>query len=187
MKLRIRLLIPLLALAGAACDDPFGPRAWLALPDSAVLYSASRPELLGLPAAYDFVSQREVVIENPTATDAWDFVVTESDGAFRFMPAGELPGVTSRAAIAPVQAATLEEVERAPGGDEFVQESVPLTPGEIYVVRSRTASCGGLGSGVFYAKFQVVAVDAAEGTVRIAAIRNPYCNDRDLVPPEIDD
>lgn len=182
--MRIRLIIPLLAATLAACDDPFGPARWVAVPDTVVLYSASRPELLGLPSAYDFVNQGRFVIESLQATGGWDFVVTESGGEFLFVPASALPGLTSRAAIAPANAPTLEEIARAPTSEEFSTEPVPLIPGELYIVRTRTASCGGFGSGVFYGKFKVIDVDPATGRARIAAIRNPYCNNRDLIPED---
>lgn len=181
MTVRSRFLFPLLFAATAACDDPFGPNAWIAIPDTVVLYSASRPELLGLPSAFDVTTRSRIVIETPTASGGWDFLLVEQEGGFWFVPIGNLPGNDSRAAIAPAAAPTLDEIARAPESGSFSDEPVRLQVGDLLIMRSRTAVCG-FSAGVRYGKAEVVAIDPVEGTLSIAAITNPYCNDRDLIP-----
>jgi len=169
----------------AACGDNFGPQFWDPTPDSTVIYSLSRPEYLGMPSAYDIVSLRRVVIEVAGETGNWDFALGEDAGSFKLYPSGTFPGITSRAAIATTTAATLEELTRAPGDTAaYSREPVAINVGTVYAVRSRTASCSGFGSGTHYGKFQVLSIDAAAGMVQLAAVRNPYCNNRDLIPPE---
>jgi len=54
-----------------------------------------------------------------------------------------------------------------------------------YVIRSRREACGAFGgTGVRYAKMKALALDAMAGSFRFEVVRNPYCNDRRLIPPE---
>jgi hypothetical protein len=179
-------LMPLAALLSfAACDDGFGPQTWDATPDTTVLYSLSRPELIGRPSAYDFTTLVRLSVESTGATGNWDAVLAEEGNTFVFVPSGNFPGIVSRAGIGTTTHTTLESLTRAPGDTAAYSRSpVPLREGAVYVVRSRIAACLGFGSGTYYAKFQVISIDAAAGTVRFAAVRNPYCNNRDLIPEE---
>ena len=63
-------------------------------------------------------------------------------------------------------------------------EPVPLVAGDVYIVRSRRASCGGVSSGYRYAKLRPVEINVAAGTYTFEIVRNPYCDDRSFVPPE---
>jgi hypothetical protein len=185
MERMSRYLLLSAGLALAACGDGLGPGAWDDRPDTTMIYSASRPEYLGRPSAYDFVGLRRVAIEGSTETGAWDVMLLDANGSLALLPAGALPGITSRAGIARVQATTLAEVREAPRDTAaFVTTGTVLEPGAIYVVRSRREICFGFGSGVRYAKIQVVALDPAAGTFRFAVVRNPICNNRSLVPPD---
>jgi hypothetical protein len=79
--------------------------------------------------------------------------------------------------------ATLDDVTNAPGDTAFYRrEAVAVVPGGVYAVRTRTTSCYPYGSGVMYGKFEVLSVDEVLGAVQLAAVRNPYCNNRSLVP-----
>jgi hypothetical protein len=180
-----RAVLPLVLFAAAACDDGLGPQFWDPTPDTTAVYSLSRPELIGQPSAYDFVSLRRVVIEAAGETGNWDVALGEEGGVFKLYPSGSLPGISSRAGIATTTSATLEGLERAPG-DTAAYSRVPITAqiGTVYAVRSRTASCVGFGSGTYYGKFMILSIDPAVGSALIAAVRNPYCNDRSLIPPE---
>jgi hypothetical protein len=169
----------------SACGDGLGPQFWDPTPDTTVIYSVSRPELIGRPSAYDFVSLRRVVIETAGETGQWDMALGEDGSTFKLYPSGSFNGISSRAGIATTTEASLEALARAPG-DSSAYSRTPITiqVGTVYAIRSRTASCSGFGSGTYYGKFQVISVDAAAGAARIAAVRNPYCNNRDLIPPE---
>lgn len=182
---RITLLAtPLLAMSFAACDDGFGPVAWDATPDTIVLHSLARPELIGQPAAYDAVQLRTVIVERPGEADQWDVAVTEEGDALQLLPAGALDGLTVDPGIHVVPNATLADVERATGDrDAYVEtEPVPLETGDVYVVRSRIYSraCRR------YTKLELVEHDAAAGTATLAVVTNPNCSDRSFIPPDED-
>lgn len=177
------VLVPAFVLS--ACGDDFGPGTWSARPDTTVIYSASRPELLLMPAAFDVVNLARIIIENPTATGTWDFALVEQDGQFLMAPAAALTRDDSRAGIALSSATALVDVEEAPGDTaSFSRALVPVEIGRVYIVRSRRESCFTFGVGVRYAKLKALEVDPAAGTFRFEVVRNPNCNDRALVPPE---
>ena len=195
---RLKRLIPLAVLIVAACDDPFGPAVWDATPDTLTLFSASRPEYIGLVSAVDIANIPVVValpIEAPGLTGNWDFVLTDSNGGLALVPASAFAGLESRARIGVLPDRTLEEVTQAPRDSTasawpplsapYSVEAVPLVAGDVYIVRSRRASCGGgLSSGYRYAKLRPVEINVAAGTYRFEIVRNPYCDNRSFVPPE---
>jgi hypothetical protein len=180
-----KLLILTAALLPAACGDPFGPRHWSDAPATAVLHSATRAELVGLPSAFDFIELRALPIEAPGVTGLWDVMLIDHEGALAFVPAGWLDGLESiRSAIAPVPAQTLEEVTVAPRDTSaWHRVPVPIVPGTVYVIRTRRGICGFGTTGVRYAKVLPIDIDAALGRVTFEFVRNPYCDDRALVPP----
>lgn len=184
-----RYFAPLLLAAPlllGACEDPFAAQPWDATPDTLTLYSASRAEYTGLRSALDLWNIATVPIEVQGATGQWDFLLTEEGGQLVLISANVVPNLESRAAIATTDATTLEELTRASGeSEDYVRTAVPLRLGAIYVARSRRLSCGFV-SGSRYGKMKVTALDAARGIVELAVVRNPYCDDRDLVPPEED-
>ena len=180
------LALPLLAapLLLGACDDPFAAQPWDESPDTLTLYSGARSEYTGMRSALDLWNVTTVPIEVQGATGQWDFLLTEEGGRLAFVSASVVPNLDSRAGIATTDATTLEELRRAPGESAaYVQTAVPLVEGAIYVARSRRLSCGFV-TGSRYGKFKVTSLDAARGIVEIAVVRNPYCDDRDLFPPE---
>jgi hypothetical protein len=184
---RLRLAaLGLALLFGSACDDGFGPRVWADTPDTLTIYSITRPELLGRASGVDLVSLRLVVLEAALETGSWDFALAEQDGEFVILPQSVVPGLESRAGIAPVSETTLDQVLEAPAeADLFQQEALEIEIGQVYVLRSRRTSCE-LGSGVYYGKMKALALDEASGTFKLEIVRNPYCNDRSLIPPEDD-
>lgn len=187
MRLHRGVLIIALAISATACGNDFGPGSWLAIPDTTVLYSASRAEYLRRPSAYDLVTLSRVAIEGSAASGAWDVALLEEGSQFVLVPEGSLLGTSSRAGIATTSAATLEEVRRAPNDTAaFVRAPVALQTGTVYIIRSRRAQCSFFGTGVFYAKIRALELDPAAGTFQFEIVRNPNCNDRDLIPPDDD-
>lgn len=186
--MRAAALLALLPLA--ACDDPFGPRGWDATADTAQIWSASRTELIGFPSAWDFTTDptRPVMVEAPGATQSWDVVLIDYNGALALAPASFFTGQGTRAAIAVRPSTTLESITRAPRDTASYQRSpVPLRVGDVYIIRTRIQVCeNGIGTGTRYAKIAPVSIDPEAGTLRFALVRNPYCDDRDLVPPDED-
>jgi len=179
------LLVLGAAVLAAGCDDDFGPQLWDDTPTEAVIFSAARPGLIGLPAAYDVVLLRSVRVEDPGATTNWDFVLGEENGELVFLPAGLFPGIASRAGIAPLPEADFETLEEAPRDTSaFTARPVDVVEGRVYAIRTRRAQCPSFAVGVMYAKMLVREVDAARGTVELSIVRNPFCDLRALVPPE---
>jgi hypothetical protein len=175
----LSVLIPL-----AACGDDFGPGDWSAIPDTTVIYSASRPELIRQPSAFDIVNLQRVAIEGGGATGNWDMALIE-DGGFQLAPETSITGSGSRSGIAPVSETNLADVVEAPGDTAaYLREPVAIRDGAIYVVRSRRVGCFTGGTGVYYAKLQAIAVDPVAGTFEFAVVRNPNCNNRALIPPQ---
>jgi hypothetical protein len=179
-------MIPLAAVMLTACSDPWGPQPWSANPIDITLYSASRPEYVGLVSALDLASEpvMAVSIEAPGATGQWDMVLVEQNGVLSLAPAGWFEGLTSRAAIATVQDRAFIDVTEAPRDTAaYSQAPVQLRTDVIYVLRSRRGQCG-FTTGHRYAKMQPIELDQARGIYRFAVVRNPYCDDRALVPPQ---
>ncbi len=176
-------LAPLVALV--ACGNGLGPATWNATPDTVVIYSLARPELIGQPSAYDFISNRRVVVEGQGQTGAWDAALSEQAGSFVLLPAGYFPGITSRAGIAETTSTSLDDLTRAPGDSAaYKQLPVTLRVGAVYAVRTRRDLCSDLvTTGSRYGKFQIVAIDASLGAITMASVSNPYCNNLSLVPP----
>jgi hypothetical protein len=176
-----------LALALAGCDDGFGPGDWTADAETLVLFSAQRPENLGLPGALDVSAVRTVRIESPGETGLggylnWDFALVEADGQFALAPVG-LFGTDDRASALAVPGTTFQELRRAPDPGDFPEARVtPLQTGVVYAVRTRRVNCG-LSMGVRYGKLQLLDTDPAQGSIRVLVQRNPFCNDRAVEPP----
>lgn len=182
---RTKWTLLLAVLPAAACGDDFGPQTWDATPDTTLLYSISRPEHIGRPSAYDFTTLSRLSLEATGSTGNWDAALAEENAGFVLVPAGNFPGITSRAAIGETNFTDLEQLTRAPGDTaDYSRLPVALRAGAVYVVRSRIAPCIGFGSGTYYGKFKVVSMDAVAGTVRLAVVRNPYCNNRALIPED---
>lgn len=186
---RLRFFVSIFALLLAACDDGLGPLPWAAIPDTLTIFSVSREELLGRPSALDISSQivRTVVVESAAEAGTWDIALAELDGEFVMLPASVIPGLDQRVGIATMTETTLPDVREAPGDTAryATRRPVPIEIGTVYVIRSRREACGAFGgTGVRYAKMKALALDAMAGSFRFEVVRNPYCNDRRLIPPE---
>ena len=180
-----RLLFACLPLL-AACDDGLGPSFWSDLPDTLVIHSASRVEYVGLVSAVDITADpvTPLPLEVPGLTNNWDFVLLDQGGSLVLAPSTVVPGATSRARIATILNQTLESITEAPRDTAlFSAAPVQLRPDAVYIIRSRRSSCG-FSTGVRYAKLKPVEINVPRGTLRFAVVRNPYCDDRALVPPE---
>jgi hypothetical protein len=181
-----KLTIPTLVLAAAmaACDDGFGPAFWSDAPIEAVLYSSSRVEYVGQPSVFDFIELQRIPVELPGATGNWDVALVDTPDGLALAPASAVTGLASHAAIAVMPGDSLRDVIEAPRDTAaYVQAPTVLELNTVYVVRTRRASCGFGTSGVRYAKLEALEIDDELGVLRFRYARNPYCNDRALVPP----
>jgi hypothetical protein len=179
-----RLLPALAVLALAACNEEpdFGFGDWEVAYDTVTLYSADRPDLQGLPAAYDILATRTLRIEDSGATGNWDFVLTGGvEGPLTLTPLGAFFDVGNNAGLATLPGEDFETLESAPSGNAayVTDASIPLATGNVYVVRSRQS-----GNCMSFAKLEPLEIDQAEGTLTFQLSANPNCNDTDLVPPE---
>ena len=183
-KLARLLLIGLLALTTVACRDDLGLDDWSDRPDTTVIYSLSRPELLGQPSAYDFVNHVPMRVESPTAPNNWDVAARDEANQLALVPASGFVGQNSRAGLAAISGTTFEELDEAPA-DSAAFSSAPMvvTPGQVFAVRTRRAPCA-FSNSVRYGKVRIIEVNQAEGFIRFESVVNPFCNDRSLVPPE---
>lgn len=185
---RLKQFLPLVVLVFAACEDPFGPSIWDDTPQEILIYSASRAEYIGLASAVDIATPQAVIalpIEAPGLTGNWDFALIDHEGGLALVAAGAFEGLESRARIGvDTTMRTFEEVTEAMRDTaQYTVDPVPVELGNVYVVRSRRASCG-VSSGYRYAKLRPTAINVAAGTLEFEIVRNPYCDNRSFVPPE---
>ena len=113
--MRVSLWTLALAAVGAlaACNDNTGAITWAASPDTVTLISASRPDVSGLGSGFDIATRLPVVIERLGSAGAYDFAITEQNGAFMLTPAGVLLGTSNRAGIVPTTDTSLTAVRSA--------------------------------------------------------------------------
>lgn len=170
--------------AAAGCGDSLGPGNWDATVDTIALYAVERPDLQGLPDAYDFVNDRLRVLEDIGSGTEWDIALSDAgSGAFDLLTPGTIVGQEPSAGIALVADKTFEEIDRAPRDTARYQttEPVALVSGTVYVIRSRVDARSGCER---FSKMELVDTDPARGVARLRFTRNPFCDDRALVPPD---
>ena len=184
---RLKRLVPLAVLIVAACDDPYGPALWNADPDTLLVFSASRDEYIGEASVVDITRMpvTPLPLEAPGVTGNWDIALVDVAGGLALAPASSFAGLESRARVGVLADRLLDDVKEAPRDTALFQaEPIALRAGDVYVVRSRRASCGGVSSGYRYAKLRPVTIDEAAGTLQFEIVVNPYCDNRSFVPPE---
>lgn len=166
----------------AACDDNLLEPRWASDIDTVQLFTLARPEL-NLPSAFSFNDRRTHRVEGVGATGNWDLALDTREGGLVFMPPGAL-SITSRAGISVREGVTFEEVREAPTdtAEYSTAEPVPVEVSTVYAVRTHQIA-GSFGRRcVFFAKMEVVEIDAEVGTVMFRYEANPVCNDPRLVP-----
>lgn len=173
-------LLLLLGIGPLVACDAFEP-TWFAVQDHVALYSLARVDFIGRESAYDFIAQRPVVVELAKTQDPFDFdvAITEIDGVFQALPAGVFDGFPIRPGIAVDSSGiTFEDMVQAPRDGYVTDAPVTLRTDWVYAVQTRRdfRGCN------MYGKFTVTSIDP-EGIVVIRTLRNPLCNDRNLVPP----
>jgi hypothetical protein len=183
---RLKRWAPLLVLVMTACSDPWGPQFWNPAPQPVTLFSASRAEWVGMVSAIDLANEpvRAIAIEAPGATGNWDVVLVDGPNGLTLLPAESMDGLASRARIAVIEGVAFADLREAPRDTaRYTAGPVSLRTDVVYVIRSRSAVCG-YTAGVRYAKLQPVEIDQQRGIFRAFVVRNPFCDDRALVPPE---
>src|SRR5687768_12215069 len=97
----LRAVLCLIPLITAACDDEF-TQEWVARPDTVLLFSLSRAELIGENSAYDLIDGVPLPVEAPGVTGRWDLAVIDQGDGLALIPASAFSGLDSRAAIATI-------------------------------------------------------------------------------------
>ena len=172
------------ALASAGCgDNPFAIN-WEVSPDTALVYSLSRPEL-NLPSAYDLVETNAILIHAANATGIWDFALDDRDGGLVLLPPGVF-GIASTAQITSLGRVPFDGVTRAPTDTTLYVSDQPVRMelGTVYAVRThRGPGAGPFGETCFfYAKLEPLVIDVVNGSLTFRFDRNPICSDPALVP-----
>ena len=174
----------LVLFAALACDDDPFAIPWQVEADTVTLFSLARPEL-NLPSGFNFSSRQRVRVESPASTGVWDMAVDTRAGSIVLLPPGALGVFTARARIAVLEEASFDEVREAPldTASYTTSTAVPVSYGNVYVVRTNQR-IGVFGSQcVYYAKLEPLNINVGSGTLSFVFDSNPVCNDPRLVPP----
>ena len=167
-----------------ACgDDPFA-FDWFDTPDTAVIYSLQTPLNQQLSSGFSFFERRPIRIEVAGATGSWDIALDTRNGELVVMPPGAL-GISARAGIASLGAVPFGDIRSAPSDTLLyrLNDTIPMTLGHVYVVRTNRRA-GNFGSScVYYAKMSPTTLDAIAGAMSFEFVASPICNNRELVSP----
>lgn len=171
------------ASLAAGCRDPQSLIDWNGAADTVTIYSASRPELAGRISGFDFTSGFRVAIDAPGTAGNFDIALIDQGGSLALVPNGVLESRTNGAGLYATSEA-FENLTEAPRDTLLYKRTgtFALPKGQSYVVRSRDSSCSGIGSGFYYSKLQVLDVNVVRGTATFQWVRDPFCDDRRLVP-----
>ncbi|MDE0806204.1 MAG: hypothetical protein OSA24_01530 [Longimicrobiales bacterium] len=171
-------------LTSCSRDNPFDLKWTEANPDTASIYSLSRPEL-NLPSGFDLVERTVVKIEDPNATGNWDFLLDSRNGELVFVPPAVF-GIESEAKMMRLPGLNFDEVLEAPSDTSFYSsdEVVPVETGSVYVVQTHRGKNKFGMLCVFYGKLQPLESRLANGTVTFIFDRNELCGELNLVPKD---
>lgn len=169
-----------LSIAVVSCGDPVEP-VLIPLPDEpeAVELTDFVSGSLLYPSGFDLISRH--VIRTDQAT-GWDFVFSVDDG---------VPILTSRAVFTDdtqygpglqVLVTAFEDVTVAPADGYIFLDPIPISVGDVVVVRSRQDLSFGRLTCRYYGKFNVDEIHMTEGTVVLSHLVNPNCENRNLDP-----
>ncbi len=173
-----------LNLTGCSRDNPFDLKWTEAKPDTALIYSLSRPEL-NLPSGFDLVERTTVTIEEPGVTGSWDFVLDRQDGELVFLPPAVF-GIDSEAKMIRLPGLNFDEVLEAPSDTSYYtsDKAVPVEIGSVYVVQTHRGRNKFGMLCVFYGKLQPLEIIKTNGTVTFVFDRNELCGELHLVPKD---
>jgi hypothetical protein len=175
-----------LAFGGTACGDPtrgfFDPAMVSDTFEIGVpgIAPAGMASALAITVSGGFIDGPRFP-ERASDAGNWDFAVGIRDDQIVFLPPRAF-GFDDRAGIiGPLAGRTMSDLHDVPSAATFETETpVPVSEGEVYVVRSREFSSG-FGGCVQYGKFEPIEVDTEGGVVRIVIETNARCYDTRLV------
>ncbi|MBI1966801.1 MAG: hypothetical protein HYS40_02320 [Gemmatimonadetes bacterium] len=168
-----------LALLAAACSDTLGlPRALTEnVIDTVSLYALDGTSV-SLPSAYH-IETRNVV--RTDRTPVFDFVFNiDSQGQPVFLPTGAV-GLGEGSGLQ-VVATPFDSIKIAPGSGYMLDSAVAADSGAVLLARSRLTTCNFGANVFFYAKLQVLTVDAAARRIDFKILVDSNCGYRGLEP-----
>ena len=168
----------LVALTGA-CGDSTEP-VLIPLPDEptqVVVYDFVSGDLLD-PSAFDVITRNVVRTDK---VSGWDFVYFEDEQLGPvIVTRGSYVQDEDQQAGALLTAFAFDVVTEAPDDGYIIQEPIPISTGDVFIVRSRSDQAFGNLRCRRYGKFSVDAIDAELGTMTFSHIVNPNCENRNL-------
>jgi hypothetical protein len=173
----------LLALAAAACSDPFSVEAGFDTVESVVTVRALTGTPLELPLALLVAPVPQVV--RPASDFIFDLAFDlDATGAARLYPVDVVarPSVIGgrRTGLLKITGQSYDQVTRAPDGGYTFQESLPVAVGDVVVVEAigHPACASSFFSSLIFAKLRVEAIDAAARTMAVRVLVDPNCGFR---------
>lgn len=171
-----------LSIAMVSCGDPLEP-VLIPLPEQpeAVELTDFISGSLLEPSGFDLISRHVIRTDQETG---WDFV---------FSFDGDVPILSSRAIFTDdteygpglqIVMASFEDVTVAPENGYIILDPIPISVGDVVVVRSRQDLSFGRLTCRFYGKFNIDEIDVAEETVVLSHLINPNCENRNLDPSQ---
>jgi len=176
-----RIIAPVAALVAAtgACGDSTEP-VLIPLPDEptqVVVYDFVSGDLLD-PSAFDVITRTVVRTDQ---VPGWDFVYYEDEQLGPvIVTRGSYIQDEDEQAGALVTAFAFDVVTEAPEDGYIIEEPVPISTGDVFIVRSRSDQAFGNLRCRRYGKFSVDAIDSDLGTLTFSHIVNPNCENRTL-------
>lgn len=182
MKSYLTRSLPVLAAlvaAAGACGDSTEP-VLIPLPEEptqVVVYDFVTGDLLD-PSAFDVITRSVVRTDK---VSGWDFVYFEDEQLGPvIVTRGAYIQDDDEKAGAVVTVLSFDLITEAPDDGYISQEPLPISPGDVFIVRSRSDDAFGSLRCRRYGKFSVDAIDSELGTLTFSHFINPNCENRNL-------
>jgi hypothetical protein len=175
---RLLIFLPVLAWAGCSSSTGLASPSLENVLDTVTLASLSHGALRQ-PAAYSVPDRLAVLTFQTTGFDfLFDF---DSAGRAVVLPLAVV-GLSPTGSVKPGLLATttaFDDMVRAPLNGYVTDDTIPVTPGDRFYVRSRPI-CTDLGGLSEYARMEVLAVDSAAQTLTFQVVADDNCGYRSL-------
>lgn len=173
----------------AACNDPFGLKATVAVQYDTLSAYAVTGTPLTFPAGYNAGTGIVVRVEPDIAFDiAFDL---DASGKIKLIPArqispsrnvGGFPSASPRVGLLR-HTGTFESLTKAPGPGAYTYDStIVVSPGEAVALEVSSDACQFSLSQLLYAKLVIDSTNAQTRRIFFRATRDPNCGFRSLTP-----
>ena len=172
------LMIATLSVVTAGCGSSNEPIV-LPLPSGpseAELADFAGDDLLD-PSAFDILDATD---SRTDQVPGWDFVFQNGTDTTTLRPRSEVTTDSAASGLQHVDG-SFEALDRAPSDGYITDERVPIKVGDVLAGRSRRDPLFQVRC-LRYAKFEVLEIDVAAGTVKLLHLVNPNCEQTSLVP-----